>query len=331
MEQENVPVHVQLNRLLSGRVDHQTWAKIRPYMQFFSEDDLEEMDWFGVPSGWHVLNIHEVERILAVPPEWTFEERMKEQDEKEERKKREHRETLERRVSKHHEYSAWQETHLAGLERFHDWIPELRALAWEDLISFDEEAGGWQGTGDRWSQTIWNGHPLLSNSYGNTSVYYSTRENVVRLARLGIEHQRQWYLTEVQMARHIIATHDRGCIGDASARIVVEEDGLDTYLAQARKEPWCVTGEDDHWKTAQQYGLPCLVLTRKLLVFRDAKDREKAFQKRLGEMLGDRARYRYSEVLYHPETTQWFVRERVTGAEPLPVADLSDLFPELMR
>jgi hypothetical protein len=335
----NTPIHITLSGQLSSCVDSATWAKIKAYMTYQDQDFLDDMDVFDVEPGWYVTNVEAVERILGVPDEWKVAPRRikarQEAEAAEERKARETKERSERIKQKTATYAEWKEQHLAGLESFHDWFEGFPKLDWQQVATFDEEAG-WYNTGDRWSTSTWKGDIIYSVEYGNTTAYYTTRANAVKLARAGIAWQRKFYPTDVDMARHILMTHDRNTIGDDSARIVVEEDGLQPYIDIAKQETWYIIARshaiDDFWQTADKYGLPYVELTRSKSTYdRSVTDKKReTFEKRLKDYF--QVPYiRYSQVHYLPEEDKWFVDEGHTRAEAVLAPDLSDLFPELMK
>ncbi len=332
------PIHITLNGQLSSRVDSATWTKIKASMTYQDQDFLDDMDIFDVEPGWYVTNEEAIERILNVPDEWKVAPRRikakQEEQERKEREAREQRETAERIKQKIATYADWKAQHLAGLESFHDWFEDFPKLDWQQVTTFDKEAG-WFDTGDRWSTSTWNGDIIHSVEYGSTTAYYTTRANAVKLARMGIAWQRKFYPGDVDMARHILVTHDRNCIGDDSARIVVEEDGLRHYIDTAKQEVWYLIARDhtdDFWKAADKYGLPYVELTRSKSTYdRSVPDaKRKAFEQRLKAHFHV-AYIRYSHVHYLPEENKWFVDEGHSRAEAVLAPDLSDLFPELMK
>lgn len=332
-------IHIRLDGQLSQRVDPATWAIIRPYMRYYDEELIEDIGTFGMQPGWYVTNESAVERLLHVPESLRI-ATLRLQAKQEEQalvksKAREQQETAARIQRKLGEYALWKEQRLTGLETFHDWFAGFPRLLWQEIAVFDEEVG-WSGTGDRWSQATWNGNVIYSKQYGNTTKYYTSRTNAVKLARAGIESLREWYPTDLDLARHILMTHDRGCIGDDSARIVVEEDGLEHYIALAKQEVWYILARDHrtdtYWQTADKYGLPYIELVRRKSIYGSGYSHQwqQAFQARLNAYF-QTTYCRYTSVSYLPEENKWFVDEGHVSAPAVPAPDLSDLFPELLK
>jgi hypothetical protein len=330
------PLHITLNGQLNRRVERATWATIRPYMRYYDAELIEEMDWFGMVPGWYVTDEEAVERLLAVPEEWRVaprrERAKQEAKEAEEWTACERLETAERIQRKQEGYADWRAQHLTGLERFHDWFEGFPALEWEEIASFDKEAG-WFNTGDRWGRSTWNGEVIYRNQYGNTSVYYTTRANAVKLARLGVEWHYKFYPTPAEMARHLLMTHLRGCIGDDHARIVVEEDGLQHYIDIARQEVWYLVARDhatdEFWQTAERYGLPHVELTPQKRLSDYSYQWHEALRERLAALHPNAGYCQYAAVYFLPDGNRWFVSAGHAGAPAVPAPDLSDLFPEL--
>lgn len=331
-------MHITLDGRLSQRVDPSTWNKIKAYMVYLDSEDLEDQDIFDVPSGWYVSRGDEekVEEILGIPAELRFAYRKQQAEQEEQKRKRKEAEHAEEIARKKQAYKMWEEQILAGLEEFHEWIDNFPVKEWEP-VAFVEKEVDWSDTGDSWSKAIWNDQIIYRHSYGNTVRYFSTRENVVKLARLALEEKRKFYQTEVDMARHILMRHDKGCIGDSSAQIVVEEDGIQKYIHIARSESWYLAGKDktsEEWQTIAKYQLPAIPLIIGVSIHSLPYKKMVEAQKYIAEKMGTGKTFgyaHYSGVYYLPEEDRWFVTKGLSSVNVTPAPDLSKIFPELKK